>query len=388
MSTAAALDYLASEMRAWRHDIHRYPELMYEEHRTSDLIADCLLSFGLDVVRGVGKTGVVGSLHRGGSNSSIALRADMDALPIHEETCVPYRSRHDGKMHACGHDGHVAMLLGAAKHLAKNPKFNGTVHFVFQPAEEGGAGAQAMIDDGLFQDRSIDSVFGMHNWPGMSTGAFGTCPGPMMASYDTFEITIQGVGAHGAMPERSRDPIPVGALLISALQTIVSRNLAPSDAGVVSVTQLSAGDADNVIPGTLTMRGSARAFSVRDQDTIETRMRETVEGVCSAHGTCGVLQYDRIYPCLINTPSETEIACDAARSLVGADGVDSAMTPTVASEDFSFMLNAKPGCHIFVGNGLAEGGCLLHNARYDFNDDILTLGAAYWCALVERKLND
>ncbi len=374
------------EITSWRHELHKHPELAFEEHRTADFVAAKLESFGLEVHRGLGKTGVVGTLRVGDSKHAIALRADMDALPIHEANDFEYRSVNDNIMHACGHDGHTAMLLGAAKYLAATRNFDGTVHFIFQPAEEAAGGAPAMIEDGLFDKFPVDSIYGMHNWPGLAVGKFGVRTGAMMASFDTFDIEISGVGAHAAMPHTGIDPIMVAGQLISALQTIVSRNADPIDASVVSVTQVEAGDAYNVIPEKAVLRGCTRALNADTRQMIEQRIRETANSLCKAFGASCKVDYANCYPVLMNSEDETAHAVTVARQLVGENNVNPDHTPTMGSEDFAYMLEHRPGCYIFIGNGDGEGICMVHNAGYDFNDEAIETGVAYWCALTESLL--
>jgi hippurate hydrolase len=328
----------------------------------------------------------VGRLKVGRSERTIGLRADMDALPMQELNEFDHRSRNAGKMHGCGHDGHTAMLLGAARHLAETRNFDGTVHFIFQPAEEGAGGARVMIEDGLFLRFPCDAVYGMHNWPGMESGTFGVRGGPMLAAADLFSITIRGHGAHGAMPHLGIDPVVVGAELVSALQTIASRTVDPMQAAVVSVTRFHAGEADNVIPEAATLSGTTRAFDPAVQDRIEERMTAICAGVGRAHGVEIALDYRRNYPPLINTEEEAARAAKAAASVVGEDRVARDPAPVMGAEDFAFMLQARPGAYVWIGNGAGEGGCMLHNPHYDFNDAILPVGARYWVALAEQEL--
>jgi len=384
--TLRRLAPLHADMKAWRHDLHAHPETAFEEVRTSAFVADRLAAFGLDVHRGIGRTGVVGTLRAGTSARSIGLRADMDALHIHERNEFAHRSRNEGRMHACGHDGHTTMLLGAARHLAETPRFDGTVHFIFQPAEENEGGGRAMVQDGLFERFHCDAVYGLHNWPGMPTGEFAVMPGPMMASFDIFEIVLTGRGAHAAMPHMGVDPIVAASALVQALQTIPSRTVSPVDAAVVSVTQFHAGDTWNVIPAEVTLRGTTRAFRPEVQDAIEAGVARVLAGIDAAYGTASTLRYERRYPPTINTPDEAGRAANAIRRLVGDANVHTALQPTMGAEDFAFMLQKKPGAYAWIGNGPGEGDCVLHNPRYDFNDDILPLGAAYWVALVEQEL--
>ena len=374
------------EMTAWRRDIHAHPELGFEEDRTSDIVAEKLETFGLEVHRGLGKTGVVGSLRVGNSPKTIGLRADMDALPILEANTFDHRSRHDGKMHACGHDGHTTMLLGAARYLSETRNFNGCVHFIFQPAEEGIGGAKAMVEEGLFEQFPMEAIFGMHNRPGMPVGEFAIRPGPMMAGGAFFDIHITGVGAHGARPESSVDPVVVAAKITTALQTIVSRSASPIDTVVVSVTQIHSGDAYNVIPHTARLGGTVRAFRRKTMQLVEERMTAIAEGIGAGFGAEVDVDFREIFLPLVNAPDETEFAANIAASLVGEDNVDRNRSLIMASEDFSYMLDACPGAFINIGNGDEEGSCEVHNPGYDFNDEALTLGAAYWSQLVETRL--
>jgi len=377
---------LHGEMTAWRRDIHAHPETAFEEHRTSQVVAGMLTAFGLEVHRGLAKTGVVGSLRAGSGKRAIGLRADLDALHIREQNTFAHRSNYDGKMHACGHDGHTTMLLGAAKYLAATRNFDGTIHFIFQPAEENEGGGRAMVEEGLFEKFPCDAVYGMHNWPGMPVGQFGAMPGPVMASFDIFEIGITGRGAHGAMPHTGIDPVVAGAALVQALQTIPSRNVNPVDAAVVSVTQFHAGDTWNVIPAEATLRGTTRAFRPEVQDAIEAGIRRIAAGIDAAYGTSSTVRYERRYPPTINYERETVIAGEAIAKVVGAANLLTDLQPTMGAEDFAFMLQAKPGCYVWIGNGPGEGGCILHNPRYDFNDEILPIGASYWATLAEHVL--
>jgi len=375
---------LHADMTSWRHDLHAHPETAFEEVRTSAFVADRLASFGLDVHRGLGRTGVVGTLRAGSGGRAIALRADMDALHIHERNDFAHRSRHEGRMHACGHDGHTTMLLGAARHLAETRRFDGTVHFIFQPAEENEGGGRAMVEDGLFERFPCDAVYGLHNWPGMPVGEFAVMPGPMMASFDIFEIVIAGRGAHAAMPHMGIDPVVAGSALVQALQTIPSRTVSPVDAAVVTVTQFHAGDTWNVIPAEAVLRGTTRAFRAEVQDMIEAGVRRVTAGIDAAYGTASTVRYERRYPPTVNTPAEAGRAAQAMRTLVGKGNVHTALPPTMGAEDFAFMLQAKPGAYAWIGNGPGEGGCVLHNPRYDFNDAILP-AASGWLAEVARR---
>ncbi|RKP51208.1 M20 aminoacylase family protein [Trinickia fusca] len=383
------------EIQSLRRTIHAHPELRYQEVRTADLVAQSLEQWGIEVHRGLGKTGVVGVLKRGTSQRSIGLRADMDALPIQELNSFEHRSQETGKMHACGHDGHTAMLLGAAQYLAKHGQFDGTVVFIFQPAEEGGAGARAMIDDGLFTQFPVDAVFGLHNWPGMPAGSFGVIEGPIMASSNEFRIEIKGVGAHAALPHNGRDPVFATVQVANGLQSIITRNKKPIDTAVLSITQIHAGDALNVIPDTAWLAGTVRTFTVETLDLIEAKMRKIAEATASAYDCSATITFNRNYPPTINSPEETRFAVDVMRKIVGYDNVDDATEPTMGAEDFSFMLQAKPGCYAFLGNGdgahretgHGAGPCMLHNASYDFNDELLPVGSTYWVRLAQRYLS-
>jgi amidohydrolase len=375
-----------AELTAWRRDLHAHPELGFEEHRTADLVARRLASFGVEVHRGVGRTGVVGVLRSGGSPRTIGLRADMDALPIEEANGFAHRSGHAGRMHACGHDGHTTMLLGAAKVLAETRDFDGTVHFVFQPAEEGLGGAKAMIDDGLFERFPCESIFGMHNRPGLAIGRFAVRSGAMMAGGAFFDIDVTGVGAHGARPESGVDPIMVGTQIASALQTIVSRNVAPVDTAVLSITRFHAGDAYNVIPQTARLSGTVRAFSSATMTMIGERMARTAQGVAQAMGATAKVDFRVNFAPTVNDPQQAEFAASVCTELVGAECVDRAPPLIMASEDFSFMLERVPGCFLNIGNGAGEGGCEVHNPAYDFNDAAIPHGVAFFVRAVQRRL--
>ncbi len=376
-----------AEMQTWRRDIHKHPELGFCETRTAAKVAALLEGFGLEVHRGIGTTGVVGVLGRGRANRAIGLRADMDALPIQEANDFPHRSVHEKVFHGCGHDGHTAMLLGAAKTLAEASRFEGTVYFIFQPSEEDGRGALSMIDDGLFERFPMDAVYGMHNMPGVPAGHFAIRPGPMMTFEDNFVITITGRGGHASMPERLIDPMVIGAELVLALQTIVSRSLGPQDWGVVSVTEMITDGARNVIPSTVTIKGDCRGLNDATSARIEARMGRIVAGVTAAHEAAGALDYSRSFIVTENAPAETEAAIEAARLVAGDVAVDPDCPICGGSEDFARMLRLKPGCYIFIGNG-DEGACAttLHNPHYDLNNEILARGAEYWAKLVEMQL--
>ncbi len=380
---------LESLMIEWRHDLHRYPEFGFEENRTSDFVADKLNGFGIDVVRNIGRTGLIGILKKGNSGHSIGLRADMDALQIQEANSFVYKSCNEGLMHACGHDGHSTMLLGAAKHLAKEGQFDGTVYFIFQPAEEHGKGALAMIDDGLFTRWSIDSVYGLHNLPGLPEGQFAIRPGSIMASESGFEICITGKGGHAALPHMGVDAMLVGSQVVIALQSIVSRNLsALHESAVISVTEFITDGTVNVIPTEVTLKGDCRCFTDEALAKISSSMERIVSGICAAAGAKFEFDFETTFPSTINSPIETQHAIKAAIDTLGIENVDSACDPYTISEDFSNMLRVKPGCYGLLGNGGdAGGGCALHNPNYDFNDRILMNGAAYWVNLVENLLS-
>ncbi|CAG4917371.1 M20 aminoacylase family protein [Paraburkholderia gardini] len=382
------------EIQTIRRTIHAHPELRYEETQTADLVAKNLTAWGIEVHRGLGKTGVVGVLKRGTSERSVGLRADMDALPVHELNTFEHRSRNDGKMHACGHDGHTAMLLGAARYLAEHGDFDGTIVFIFQPAEEGGAGAQAMIDDGLFTRFPVDAVFGIHNWPGMPAGNFGVTEGPIMASSNEFRIEIKGIGSHAALPHNGRDPVFTAVQIANGLQSIITRNKKPLDTAVLSITQIHAGDAVNVVPDVAWIGGTVRTFTTETLDLIETRLRKIAESTAEAYDCSVEITFHRNYPPTINSSEETRFAAEVMKEIVGVENVDDSVEPTMGAEDFSFMLLAKPGCYAFLGNGTGghrdaghgAGPCMLHNASYDFNDALLPVGSTYWVHLSRRYL--
>jgi amidohydrolase len=377
---------LQDDMRDWRRDIHAHPELGFEEKRTSELVASRLEAWGIEVHRGIGKTGVVGVLKSGSSGRSVGLRADMDALPIQEANSFAHRSRHDGRMHACGHDGHTAMLLGAAKQLAASRNFDGTVHLIFQPAEEGIGGARAMVEDGLFRRFPCDALFGMHNRPGMPLGRFAVRSGPMMAGGAFFDIDITGRGAHGARPESGIDSVLVAAHVATALQSIVSRNVRPVETAVVSVTQIHGGDAYNVIPQSARLSGTVRAFSNEVMQMIGRNMARIAEGVASGFGAAAKTDFRAIFAPLVNDAKEAEFAAAVCGELVGSESVRRDPPLIMASEDFSYMLAEVPGCYVNIGNGDGEGACEVHNPSYDFNDAALPYGASFFVRVVERKL--
>ena len=374
------------EMTAWRRDIHAHPELGFQEERTAALVARKLESFGIAVHRGLAKTGVIGVLEGAPGARAIALRADMDALPILEAGDAPHRSVNDGAMHACGHDGHTTMLLGAARYLAETRNFTGTVYFVFQPAEEGLGGGEAMVKEGLFERFPAEAVYGMHNWPGLAPGEIAVRSGPMMAACDEFTITVEGTGAHGAMPHLGIDPIVAAAQIVTALQSIVGRNVDPLEAGVVSVTMIHGGDAFNVIPQAVQLAGTVRTFKAHVRETIAAGIERIAASTAAALGARAEVTVEARFPAAVNTAEETDRAEAAAASVVGPERVHRDLAPCMGSEDFAYMLEAKPGSYIWIGNGAGAGGCFLHNPGYDFNDEILPIGASYWATLVEREL--
>ncbi|WP_310626182.1 M20 aminoacylase family protein [Limnohabitans sp.] len=383
----------APGIAAVRRDIHAHPELCFEEIRTADLVLQKLTEWGIPVHRGMGMTGVVGILKNGSSDRAIGLRADMDALPMQEFNQFAHASQHKGKMHACGHDGHVAMLLAAAQHLSTHKDFDGTVYFIFQPAEEGGGGAREMMRDGLFDKFPMQAVYGMHNWPGLQEGQFALSAGPVMASSNEFKITIHGKGCHAALPHNGIDPVTIACQMVQAFQTIISRNKKPVDAGVISVTMIHTGEATNVVPDHCELQGTVRTFSLDVLDMIEQRMRDIATHTCAAFGATCTFEFERNYPPTINHAAETAFAREVMAQIVGSANVV-AQEPTMGAEDFSYMLQAKPGAYCFIGNGdgvhremgHGEGPCTLHNPNYDFNDALIPLGATYWVRLVETYL--
>jgi len=390
----------AASIAALRRDIHAHPELCFQEVRTADLVAAKLTEWGIEVHRGLGTTGLVGVVHGrdgGACGRGIGLRADMDALPMTELNTFAHASTEHGKMHACGHDGHTAMLLAAAQHLAQHRDFDGTVYLIFQPAEEGGGGAREMIKDGLFERFPMQAVFGLHNWPGLPVGSFAASAGPVMASSNEFRITIRGKGSHAALPHNGIDPVPVACQMVQAFQTIITRNKKPVDAGVISVTMIHTGEATNVVPDSCEIQGTVRTFTFEVLDLIERRMREIAEHTAAAFGATVDFQFRRNYPPTINHPAETAFAQQVLAAVVGAEGL-LPQEPTMGAEDFAYMLQHKPGCYFFIGNGdgahrgAYEGGghdvgpCMLHNPHYDFNDELIPLGATAWVTLVERWL--
>ena len=380
-----------AEISALRRAIHAHPELCFDEHRTSELVAKALTDWGIPIHRGLGKTGVVGVISQGTSKRAIGLRADMDALPMTELNRFAHASRIAGRMHACGHDGHTAMLLAAARHLSRNRDFDGTVYLIFQPAEEGGAGAREMMKDGLFEKFPMQAIFGMHNWPGLKPGQMAMRAGPMMASSNEFIITLRGRGTHAALPHLGIDPIPAACSLVQALQTIVTRNKRPIDAAVISVTNIHAGEAINVVPDSAEIRGTVRTFQPDTLDLIETRMKAVAQHTAACFDTSVEVHFKRNYPATINHEAETLFCKEVASEVVGADNVFE-FEPTMGSEDFAFFLQEKPGCYVVIGNGQGDhraaghglGPCLLHGPSYDFNHEITPIGASYWVRLAER----
>jgi len=378
---------------ALRRDIHAHPELRFQEQRTSDLIAQTLTEWGIPIYRGLGKTGVAGILKSGSSNRAVGLRADMDALPMTEQNTFAHASVHRGRMHACGHDGHTAMLLAAAKYLSKHRDFDGTVYFIFQPAEEDGGGAQEMIKDGLFQLFPMEAIFGIHNWPGLAAGKFALQSGPVFSSTNDFEVSIQGKGAHGAMPHNGIDPIPAACQMVQAFQTIITRNKRPIDAGVISVTMIHAGEATNVIPDSCEVKGTVRTFKPDVLDLIERRMRQIAEATSEAFGATCEFQFRRNYPPTINHPRETDFVREVLSEFAGAHSVED-FEPSMGAEDFSYFLLEKPGCYFLIGNGVGQhrsgghggGPCMLHNPSYDFDDALIPLGGSMWVHLARAWL--
>jgi len=383
-----------SELQAIRRDLHAHPELRFQEQRTADLVARKLGEWGIEVHRGLGGTGVVGVIRSGKPGRSIGLRADMDALPIQETNSFTHRSQFDGRMHACGHDGHMAMLLAAARHLAASRSFAGTVVLIFQPAEEGGAGADRMIRQGLFDRFPCDAVFALHNWPGLEVGQFAVAPGPMMASTNEFDIRVTGRGGHAAMPHLTVDPVLIAVQIVQALQGIVTRTRNPNDLAVLSVTMIHAGDATNVIPDLAKIGGTVRTFDDSVTDLFERRIRQIADLTAQAHGATATVQFQRTYQPTVNHPVQAEFAARVADSIVGGDNVVRNVDPSMGAEDFSFMLKARPGAYLFIGNGdgahrdagHGAGPCTLHNASYDFNDELIPVGATFWVRLAEQFL--
>jgi amidohydrolase len=387
MTEVKQLKALENDMTEWRHYLHAHPETAFQEYGTADFVAEKLKSFGLKVQRGIGGTGLVGTLSRGKNCSgAIGLRADMDALDIQEKNDFEYKSIFPGKMHACGHDGHTAMLLGAARYLSSNDVFNGTVHFVFQPAEENEGGGKAMVADGLFEKFPMDSIFALHNFPVLPEGWFAARSGVVAAAFDIFEITIKGMGGHAARPQASRDPIVAAAQVVSMFQTIISRNTDPVEGAVISVTEIKGGTTYNVIPDIVTMRGTTRHFLSHIQDLIESRMKEVLKGIEISMGVSADMKYERRYPAVVNAVKETEQAVNAAAIVAGRECILTEIPPIMGSEDFAFMLNAKPGAYIGLGAGTSGANGMPHQSGFDFNDRLLAIGACYWVNLVEMLL--
>ena len=386
MKIIKELEDLQGEMQEWRRDIHAHPEIAFEEHRTAQIVADKLESFGIEVETGIAGTGVVGTLRKGMGNRSIGLRADLDALLINETNDFEYKSKNPGHMHACGHDGHTTMLLGAAKYLSEQGNFDGTVNFIFQPAEENEGGGRVMIEDGLFDKYPVESVYGMHNIPGMPVGSFAIKPGPIMAAFDIFNLKVIGRGGHAAMPQTTVDPIIVGTKIIDAFQAIISRSIDPQEPSVLSVTQFHGGDAYNVIPNQVEIKGCTRCFSPNVQKKLEDEMRQISESICKAYGADCEFHYEHRYPATINSEEEANLAGQVAQEIVGEQRVNLSPKPGMGSEDFAYMLQEKPGSYIWIGNGDGEGSCMIHNPGYDFNDEILPIGATYWVKMAEEIL--
>jgi hippurate hydrolase len=379
----------AEDMTAWRRDIHRHPEIAFEEHRTAEVVAGKLADWGIEVHRGLAGTGVVGLLEgRKAGARMIGLRADMDALPLQELNGFDHRSVHDGKMHACGHDGHTAMLLGAARYLAETRNFAGRIAFIFQPAEEGEGGARVMIEEGLFERFPVESVYGLHNMPGLDRGQVALRAGPLLAAADTVTIEITGKGGHAAIPHMAIDPVVIGAEIVMALQTIASRRIDPLDSLVISVTRFDAGTADNIIPETARLTGSVRTLKTETRDQVEAEIRRVADGIAAAHGGTAEVTFSHGYPATVNWPEETARCAEVAGEIVGPENVHGEVAPVMGSEDFAFMLEKKPGCYILLGNGLegGPGGCSVHNPNYDFNDEVAVIGASYWARLAETLL--
>ena len=391
MSIIKKQSELHEDMVTWRHHIHKHPELSFKEDLTSDYIAAVLESNDIEMHRGLAVTGIVATIHGKKEGRVIGLRADMDALPIQEKNDFSHKSVHDGKMHACGHDGHSTMLLGAAVHLKENNNFSGTVHFIFQPAEEGGGGGRVMVEEGIFEKFPCEAVYGMHNWPGMAEGQFAVHDTAVMAANETLKISIKGKGGHAAMPDQCVDPVVIGAQIITALQSVVSRNVAPLDSAVVSITMLDAGFVSNVIPNDMNLTGSLRYFSTDVGNEVKAKIKKIVEGISHSMGATATFSSTPNYPATVNTPKHAELCANAAAEVVGSGNVLRNEKPSMGSEDFSFLLNASEGAYIWIGNGLVpedgpEGGCMLHNTEYDFNDEILPLGSSYWVQLVQGIL--
>jgi len=386
MGTADSLPEIATRVAAIRRDVHAHPELAFAERRTAELVASQLERLGVETHRGIAGTGVVGRLRRGSSDRAIGLRADMDALPLDELNDFDHRSRHSGCMHACGHDGHVAMLLGAAEALTTTSRFDGSVYFIFQPAEEHEGGGRLMVEQGLFERFPMQAVFGLHNWPGLAAGQIAVMPGAVMAGADRFEIRLSGRGGHAAMPQQADDIVLAGSVLVQAVQTLVSRNTDPLEPAVLSVTRFHAGQADNILPERALLGGTLRSFSTSQQVLMEEGMGRICAGIAAAYGVAIDLSIERGYPPTINSPAETDLCRAVATEVFGAENLRADLRPSMGAEDFSYLLQARPGCYVWLGNGMGEGGCMLHSPRYDFNDAIIVHGMRYWLHLVERAL--
>ena len=391
MSTIENKSDLHEQMVTWRHHLHQHPELSFKEKMTSDYIASVLQSYDIEIHRGLAVTGIIATVHGQRNGNVIGLRADMDALPIQELNDFSYKSVHEGKMHACGHDGHSTMLLGAAIYLKENNDFSGTVHFIFQPAEEAGGGGRVMVEEGIFDKFPCQAVYGMHNFPGIAEGQFAVHDTAVMAANETLKINIKGKGGHAAMPDQCIDPVVVGAQIISALQSVVARNVAPLNSAVVSITMVNAGFVSNVVPDDMQLTGSLRYFSKEVGDEVKDKIKNIVEGVSQSMGASATFESVGNYPATINIPKHAELCANAAAMVVGENNVLRNEQPTMGSEDFAFLLNASEGAYIWIGNGLVpkdspKGGCMLHNTQYDFNDEILPIGASYWVQLVQNIL--
>lgn len=391
MSHITKNSQLHGQMVTWRHHIHKHPELSFKEEMTSDYIASVLESHNIEMHRGLAVTGIVATIHGTKKGKAIGLRADMDALPIQEKNEFNHKSVHDGKMHACGHDGHSTMLLGAAVYLKEHNNFAGTVHCIFQPAEEGGGGGRVMVEEGIFEKFPCDAVYGMHNWPGLAEGQFAVHDTAVMAANETLKITIKGKGGHAAMPDQCIDPIMIGSQVVTALQSVVSRTVAPLDAAVISITMVDAGFVSNVIPNEMNLTGSLRYFKTEVGDEVKNKIESIAKGISESMGATATFSSTPNYPATVNTPKHAQLCAQAAEKVVGKKNVLRNEKPSMGSEDFSFLLNASEGAYIWIGNGLVpedspEGGCMLHNTQYDFNDEILPVGSSYWVELVRYLL--
>lgn len=391
MSHITKNSQLHDQMVTWRHHIHKHPELSFKEEMTSDYIASVLESHNIEMHRGLAVTGIVATIHGTKKGKAIGLRADMDALPIQEKNEFNHKSVHDGKMHACGHDGHSTMLLGAAVYLKEHNNFAGTVHCIFQPAEEGGGGGRVMVEEGIFEKFPCDAVYGMHNWPGLAEGQFAVHDTAVMAANETLKISIKGKGGHAAMPDQCIDPIMIGSQVVTALQSVVSRTVAPLDAAVISITMVDAGFVSNVIPNEMNLTGSLRYFKTEVGDEVKNKIESIAKGISESMGATATFSSTPNYPATVNTPKHAQLCAQAAEKVVGKKNVLRNEKPSMGSEDFSFLLNASEGAYIWIGNGLVpedspEGGCMLHNTQYDFNDEILPVGSSYWVELVRYLL--